>query len=81
MTVQDQLKNEIDHLDEHYLELLYKIVRQFPRVPKNNQDGIPGQDIATLFQEIADAGGLGIKDPLEWQRTIRKDRPLPYREA
>jgi hypothetical protein len=81
MTVKEQLKHEIDHLDEHYLELLYKIVCQFPRVPKNNQDGTPGQDMASLFQEIADSGGLGIKDPLEWQRTIRKERPLPFREA
>jgi hypothetical protein len=81
MTVKEQLKHEIDHLDEHYLELLYKIVRQFPRVHQNKQAGTSGQDIASLFQEIADSGGLGIKDPLEWQRTIRKDRPLPFREA
>ncbi len=25
------LKSEIDELDEHYLELLYNIIRQFPR--------------------------------------------------
>ena len=25
-----QLKQEIDHLDEQYLELIYKVLRQFP---------------------------------------------------
>ncbi len=30
MTVKDQLKIEIDCLDEQYLDLLYKIIRQFP---------------------------------------------------
>ena len=29
---------------------------------------------------IADRGGLkSIKDPVKWQRSIRKDRPLPGR--
>ena len=27
------LKTEIDELDEHYLELLYNIIRQFPHRP------------------------------------------------
>ena len=33
------------------------------------------------LREIAKRGGVPqIPDPLEWQREIRKDRPLPGRE-
>ncbi len=81
MIVRDQLKQEIDHLDDRYLELLYKIVRQFPRTRKLKRDGESKTALVKLFQEIADSGGLGINDPQEWQRTIRKDRPLPFRET
>jgi len=33
MTVKDQLKSEIDRLDERYLDLVYKIICQFPHDP------------------------------------------------
>lgn len=32
------------------------------------------------LEKIAAHGGLGIPDPVAWQREIRKDRPLPGRE-
>ena len=32
------------------------------------------------LREIAKRGGTGIKDPVAWQREIRKDRPLPGRD-
>jgi len=81
MIVKDQLKQEIDHLDDRYLELLYRIVLQFPRVRVAKRDRASKYDLAKLFQEIADSGGLGINDPKEWQRTIREDRPLPFRKT
>lgn len=81
MIVKDKLKTEIDRLDNRYLELLYKIVCQFPHVSEKTHEEVQGQDIAALFQEIANAGGLDIRDPLKWQQEIRKDRPLPFREA
>ena len=81
MTVKDQLKIEIDRLDERYLDLVYKVVCQFPHVPGKRQEKTRGQEIATLFQEIANAGGLGIKGPNKWQQEIRKDRSLPFRTA
>ncbi|MCP4422226.1 MAG: hypothetical protein GY805_36930 [Chloroflexi bacterium] len=79
MLLKEQLKAEIDGLDERYLELLYKITRQFPRIAKRPQGAEQTRLVATLFQEIADSGGLGIKNPDAWQREIRKDRPLPFR--
>ncbi len=81
MLLKEQLKAEIDCLDEQYLELLYKITRQFPRISKRTQVSEHKQTIGTLFQEIADSGGLGIKNPDVWQRRTRKDRPLPFRGA
>ena len=40
-----------------------------------------GQRMAKALERLAAANGLSrIKDPSEWQREIRKDRPLPGRE-
>lgn len=40
-----------------------------------------GQRAVAALQAIADRGGIeSIPDPVEWQREIRKDRPLPGRE-
>ena len=34
-----------------------------------------------FIRKIAAGGGVsGIKDPVAWQREIRKDRPLPGRD-
>ncbi|VFN05828.1 MAG: hypothetical protein BECKG1743E_GA0114224_109234, partial [Candidatus Kentron sp. G] len=38
-----------------------------------------GKQATSILQEIADSGGLGIRDPLAWQREVREDRPLPFR--
>jgi len=81
MLLKEKLKTEIDYLDERYLELLYKITRQFPHIPKKTQVNAQKQTVVALFREIADAGGLGIKKPDMWQREIRQERPLPFRSA
>jgi hypothetical protein len=41
-----------------------------------------GQRAAQALREVAEAGGglASIKDPVAWQREIRRDRPLPGRE-
>ncbi|MFK5968641.1 MAG: hypothetical protein QM487_00750 [Candidatus Marithrix sp.] len=33
----EQLKQEIDYLDDQYLELIYNILRQFPHVSNTSQ--------------------------------------------
>ena len=81
MTIKDQLKSEIDRLDERYLSLAYKVICQFPHESDKVRKETTGQKIASLLQEIANAGGLGIKDPEKWQKEIRKDRSLPFKEA
>jgi hypothetical protein len=72
---------EIGCLDGRYLALVYKIICQFPHDPGKVQEKTWGQKLATLFQEIANAGGLGIRDPETWRQEIRKDRFLPFGEA
>jgi hypothetical protein len=79
MIVRQQLKSEIDRLDERYLELVFKIIRQFPRKFDEAEFLERGAQIAAILQEIADAGGLGIRDPVAWQRDVRQDRVLPFR--
>lgn len=39
-----------------------------------------GKKMAEALAKIAAKGGItSIKDPVKWQREIRKDRPLPGR--
>ena len=39
------------------------------------------KSVFDLFQELADMGAFSeIEDPVAWQREIRKDRPLPFRD-
>jgi hypothetical protein len=43
---------------------------------------VRGPGMARALEEIAKAGGLSsISDPAEWQRELRRDRPLPLRES
>jgi hypothetical protein len=40
-----------------------------------------GQKIASLMQDLAENTTLSkIKDPVAWQREIRQDRKLPFRD-
>ncbi len=80
MIDRNQIVSEIENLDERYLDLLYKIVRQFPRASESNGKKAKGRQIAAILQEIADEGGLRIESPQEWQSAIRRDRPLPFRK-
>ncbi len=48
------------------------------RDTKNSEPN--GKKLVAILQKIADRGGIdSIKDPVKWQREIRKDRPLPGR--
>lgn len=77
MSIKDQLKIEIDRLDDRYLDLLFRIIQQFHQLPDKKTINVTGRDVAAICQEIAETGGLGIHNPDEWQREIRADRKLP----
>ena len=41
-------------------------------------DAVRGKRIKSALQKLADLGTFAeIADPVEWQKQIRKDRPLP----
>jgi len=45
-----------------------------------SQSKVNARKAVAALQAIADRGGIkSIKDPVKWQREIRKDRPLPGR--
>lgn len=47
----------------------------------SEQDKNNGRDLYKLMEEKAKSGGIQeIKDPVKWQREIRKDKPLYGRE-
>jgi hypothetical protein len=40
-----------------------------------------GRRVAAILKELADLGTFSnVKDPVQWQRRIREDRPLPGRD-
>ena len=77
MIAREQVKAEIDRLDDRYIELAFKIICQFPHV--SDKQKVIGRQLSDILQEIADSGGLGISDPVTWQREVRQDRALPFR--
>ena len=64
--------------DQRLLESLLSrlgIPNQTEEVPMN------GEKVARFMQELADGQGLtSIKDPVAWQREVRQDRSLPFRD-
>lgn len=48
----------------------------------DDTDSTQGLRMAKALSRLAASNALSqIKDPVEWQREMRKDRPLPDREA
>jgi len=49
--------------------------------PDDSESSANGQKVAALMQEMAESTSLSkIKDPVAWQREIRQDRKLPFRD-
>ena len=54
------------------------VVSPNPKLKKPN--GKKMAEALRALRALADGGGIkSIKDPVKWQRAIRKDRPLPGR--
>lgn len=65
------------YIDDANLKLGQKTTIQLP-IPEVKQDRAR---IRSLFKQLQELGAYkDIKDPVAWQREIRKDRPLPGRE-
>lgn len=79
MTTRDLLKQEIEFLDENYLELVYKIVRQFPHRAKQTAEPITRDNAAALFADFAQDPVIGMwqdreemRDSTAWVRELRR---------
>ena len=65
-------------LNEDSLEVEVTI-RSKPKLEMSQKER--GEKIVALFQELAKSDPFAdIEDPVAWQREIRKDRPLPFRD-
>ena len=76
--------------DEESLRLIEALARKMEVEQDANPDAENGRqtsdhagDIKALIDKWHQQGGLetSIEDPVAWQREIRKDRPLPFRDA
>lgn len=85
-TLKEQIIDNLDSLPEtmqaeilDFVEFLRaKAERSRPTAPSEPN----GVAVARIAERIAASNPFSeIKDPSAWQREIRKDRPLPGREA
>ncbi len=46
----------------------------------NEEPELPGQRMVDILEEIAHLNGAvsKIDDPVQWQRDVRQDHPLPF---
>lgn len=78
----------IDVQNEEDKQLIQNLLKRLgigsvEEAPKTSETSISnnGKEVATLMQELAGRGGLSaIKDPVAWQKEIRTDRKLPFRD-
>ena len=86
MTLAEQIQKQLFQLPpDKQLEALDFITflqqQASARQPASVEAG-RGKRIKAALQRLAELNTFAdIKDPVEWQRQIRKDRPLPGRES
>jgi hypothetical protein len=59
-----------------------KVILEVPTETSDRPQGTKGTDLIRVLEQIRAKSDLfqDIPDPVEWQRALRKDRPLPGRE-
>jgi len=85
MTLLEQIEKQIRVLPpEKQVEVLDFITflqQQVQAARSASAEAERGKRIKAALQKLAELGTFAdIKDPVEWQRQMRKDRPLPGRE-
>ncbi|MBI4849894.1 MAG: DUF2281 domain-containing protein [Nitrospirae bacterium] len=88
MTLMEQIHKQIGQLPPEsqrevldFATFLQERVRSAPPVSVS-VEAERGKRIKAAFLKLAELKVFAdIKDPVEWQRQIRRDRPLPGREA
>jgi len=69
----DGIPPELQDAQEHDVRIV---------IPENQDESLRrSRELARILEELSKLDPFrDIKDPSEWQREIRKDRPLPGRE-
>ncbi len=83
MTLFEQIQIQVQQLPpEKQAEVLDFITFLQQRISLlSSNAGQKKERLRTAFATLAELGTFAhITDPVEWQRQIRKDRPLPGRE-
>lgn len=86
-TISQQILKDVESLPEQFqveaLDFVQFLKQKITKKEKITQAEVAnGVDIAQLMSNIAERGSAfnDIADPVEWQRKVRQDRPLPGRE-
>lgn len=85
--LQQQILEDLDTLPENLqaeiLDFVQFLKAKVARHPQKIATAAPnGEAVAHIFERMAARNALSsIKGPSAWQREIRKDRPLPGRDA
>ena len=86
MTLMEQIQKQIGQLppesQREVLDFAAFLKERVRSAPPVSVEAERGKRIKAAFLKLAELKVFAdIKDPVEWQRQIRKDRPLPGREA
>ena len=85
MITKGDLQQEIEQLDEHYLELVFKLLQQFPHQTQTKPDllkcsrpiyypNIENSKVEPIFTDIEDAASYGKQlRASAWQRNQHHD--------
>ena len=84
-TLQQQILEDLDTLpvtiQAEILDFVQFLKAKLARQQQQQPDPPNGEAIARIMERMAARNAIpSIKDPAEWQREIRHDRPLPGRD-
>ena len=85
MTLLEQIEKQLNVLppekQSEVLDFIAFLQQQALATRSTSAEAERGTRIKAALQNLAELGTFAhIKEPVEWQRQIRKDRPLPGRE-
>ena len=79
--IQEQMKLLPPEKQTEVLDFVTFLRGQVQAKQSASADEARKKRLKKAFETLAESGTLAdITDPVEWQRQIRKDRPLPGRE-
>jgi len=86
MTLMEQIEKQLSALppekQSEVLDFITFLLERARVAQSASSEAERGKRIKAALQTLADLNTFAdITDPVEWQRQIRKDRPLPGREA